>query len=318
MEPLIVQTGDRFGRWAELTRSHGETLSVGRNYSNDLVIADPYVDPEQIRFSHSSGEWRLEVIQKTNPILVNGQAIGSGGTYIDSGDRITIGRTQFHVLSPHHQVEPTRKMLLFSRFGHGQSLRLFALSMMVFACAVEMIIGYQALSQEVNWKELFSDSLTNGLVILFWASIWALTGRLLRHQPNFTAQLGFTALITTLFSIIWPLGGYAEYTLNSVLLGEITLWLITLVFLVVLFRVNLSLATNLKHYTAIAVVTASTLLLTTYALMELNTGDFDTSPEFSSALKPPFAQLSGTRSLEEYQTEFGALFDEVDTLTRQE
>jgi hypothetical protein len=156
------------------------------------------------------------------------------------------------------------------------------------------------------------------VIILFWASAWALAGRLLRHQPNFTAQLGFTALITGCLSILLPLESYVEYAANSVLLGEITLWLIMLVILAVLFRANLSFATNLKHYTVIAFIAASALLLTFYTMLEFSEEAFSSEPEYTAVLKPPFAHLSGSRGVQEYRDGFDRLFDEVDTLARQE
>ena len=318
MDQLIIQVGDRVGRLAELTRSRGDTLTVGRNYDNDVVINDPYVDPEQIAFFRSSGKWSVRVIQETNPALINGNTIGADGTGISSGDRITIGRTQLRVYDSDHGVEPTRKMLVSSWFGHGRSHALFALSMVLFVCALEVFEQYQGLSSEVNWKELFSGALGVALVILFWASAWALAGRLLRHQPNFTAQLGFTALITGGLSILTPLASYVEYAANSLLLGEIALWLIMLVFLFVLLRVNLSFATNLKHSAVIAFITASAALLTSYALLEFNKEDFSTDPEYPSVLKPPFAHLSGNRSVQEYRDAFGGIFDEADALARED
>jgi pSer/pThr/pTyr-binding forkhead associated (FHA) protein len=303
---------------AELARSHGDALTVGRNYDNDVVITDPYVDPQQITFLRSAGEWQVRVIQETNPALVNGKPIGDDGAGISSGDRITIGRTQLRVYGSDHAVEPTRKMLLSSWFGRGRSHPLFALSMVVFACAVSMFAQYQELSTEVKWNEMFSVSLWLAVIILFWASAWALAGRLLRHQPNFTAQLGFTALITGFLSILLPLESYIEYAANSVLLGEVAMWLIMLVILAVLFRANLSFATNLKHYTVVAFIAASALLLTSYTMLEFSEEEFYTEPEYTAVLKPPFARLSGSRDVQEYRDTFDSLFDEADTLARQD
>ena len=291
---------------------------MGRGFFNDVVIADPCVDPEQITFFRSPGGWKVRIVQETNPAMVNGSVIGYDGVDINSGDRITVGRTQLRVYASDHVVEPTHKLLLSSWFGHGRSRPLFALLMVTFACAVSLFEQYQELYTEVKWNELISPTLGLALVILFWASAWALAGRLLRHQPNFTAQLGFTALVTASFSILAPLESYVEYAANSMLLGEITLWLVVLAVLVALFRINLSFATNLQHFTAIAFIAATALLLSTYVMLESGTEEFSTAPEFPAVLKPPFAHLSGSRDAQAFRDGFAEKFDRADVLARQE
>lgn len=318
MDQLILQLGDRLGRMAELARSCGDTLTVGRSFSNDVVITDAYVDPEQLTFYRSGGVWKVKVMRPTNPALINGQAIDEHGTEVSSGDRITVGRTHLHIYDSDYAVEPTHKLLLSSRFGHGQSHPLFALLMVIFVCAVAVFADYQELTTEFKWKDMLSTALGMTLVILFWAGAWALTGRLLRHQTNFTAQLGFTSLVIAVFSILTPLAGYVEYAANSALLGEITLWLIILGFLAALFRANLSFATNLRHCTIVAVISAGAILFATFAMLEFNQEEFSTDPEFSTVLKPPFTHLSGNRDVAVYLDAFEAEFDAVDVLVERD
>jgi len=318
MDQLILQLGDRPGRMAELVRSHGDTLTVGRNFANDAVISDPYVDPEQITFFRTAEGWSVRLLQETNPATLNGKLIDKGGVRVDSGDRITIGRTQLHIYSSDHVVEPTHKTLLSFWFRHGQSHLVFALLMLAFACAVTVFEQYQLLSTEIKWKEMLSVSLWLAVVIFFWASAWALAGRLLRQQPNFTAQLGFTALVSGVLSILSPLDSYAGYAVNSELLGELMLWLIWLTSLAALLRANLSFATNLKHPATIGFVAASAILLTTYAMLELRKQEFSSEPEYPAILKPPFAYLSGSRSTEAYRDAFDGKFELVDTQAREE
>ncbi len=303
---------------AELVRSHGDTLTVGRSFGNDVVIADPCVDPEQIAFFRTPGGWKVRVVQETNPAMVNGSVIGNEGADISSGDRITVGRTQLRVYGSDHEVGPTHRLLLSSWFGHGRSRPLFALLMVTLACAVAVIAQYQESYTEFEWKEMISASLGLALVILFWASAWALAGRLLRHQPNFTAQLGFTALVAACLSILFPVESYVEYAANSMLLGEITLWLIVLIVLGTLFRFNLSFATNLQHITAIAFIAASALLLSVYIMLEFSMEDFSTQPEYPAVLKPPFAHISGSRDAQAFRDAFARGFDRADLLARQE
>ena len=77
-------------------------------------------------------------------------------------------------------------------------------------------------------------------------------------------------------------------------------------------------ATNLKHYGIVSFVGALTLLLTVYAMTVFNKDEFNYEPEYSVALKAPFAHLSGNRSVQDYRDALGNIFDEADALAQQD
>jgi hypothetical protein len=282
-----------------------------------VIITDLYVDPEQVVFFRSQDGWMVKVVGKTNPTLLNGGDIEDAGSKISSGDRVTVGRTNLRVYASDHAVEPTHQMMLSSWLGHGRSHSLFASLMMVFALAAVMFISYQERTTKLDWNPLFLEALYAGLVVLFWAGIWALIGRLLRHQPNFTAQLGFTALVTGIVALVTPLGGYMEYAANSLLVGDISSRLIMLLTMTAMFRANLMFATNLKRYTRIAFIASMGILLISYATMKFGKDEFDYQPEYSAVLRPPFAHLSADSDVHDFQDAFKQGFDEVDLLARE-
>jgi hypothetical protein len=292
-------------------------LKVGRGFTNDVIVADHYVDPEQIVFFLSDDGWMVKVVGTTNPTLLNGNDIAEAGSKISSGDRVTVGRTQLRVYTSDHAVEPTHQMMLSSWLGHGRAHPLFASLMMIFALAAVMFISYQEQSTELLWNRLFLEALYAGIVILVWASIWALIGRLLRHQPNFTAQLGFTALVTGVVALVTPLGGYMEYATNSLLMGEISSRLIMVLTMTAMFRANLMFATNLKRYTRIAFIASMGIMLISYATMKFGKDEFNYHPEYSAVLKPPFAHLSVDSDMQAFQDVFKQEFEEVDLMVKE-
>lgn len=318
MDQLIVQVGERLGRLAEFARSQGDVLKVGRSFVNDLVVTDLYVDPEQLVFYRSPAGWKVKVMDETNPALLNGGVIDKEGSLIRSGDRLTVGRTQLRVYASDHAVESTHKLIVSSWLGHGRSHPLFAFLMLLFAVSAVSFISYQEQSTELVWNVLLLAALYTGLAIVIWAGIWALVGRLLRHQPNFTAQLGLTALITGISTLATPLAGYVEYAANSLLLGEIAMWSILLVTWSALLRANLMFATNLKHYSLIAVFATSAILAISFSTLMFSKEEFNYTPDYSTVLKPPFAHLSANQDAKHFRDSFGQAFEKVDIVAKEQ
>ena len=112
METLIIHSGLRQGRVAELTRSQGGRLTVGRGFDNDLVIADVHIAPQQLEFVRENDTWTLRVLDFTNPVQLNDRVVGDEPVEIRSGDKLTIGRTRLALYDAAHPVERTRKLVI--------------------------------------------------------------------------------------------------------------------------------------------------------------------------------------------------------------
>ena len=85
MDSLVVQTGGRGGRIAELARSREGRLSVGRGYGNDLVLTDHHVAPEQLIFCHEGEQWLMHVLDRANPVLLNNKRVRNDQIAVSSG-----------------------------------------------------------------------------------------------------------------------------------------------------------------------------------------------------------------------------------------
>ena len=75
MDSLIIKTGVRHGRFAEIARSSGDTFTVGRGFGNDLVLTDPHVAPGLLKFVREGEFWKLILLDHTNPVMLNGVKI---------------------------------------------------------------------------------------------------------------------------------------------------------------------------------------------------------------------------------------------------
>jgi len=317
-DALILQIGARQGRLAEIVEVNDETRVIGRSFNADVVLTDPYVAPEQLKIYRHENRWLIDVMDNTNPIFLNGQTVTDMTTEIQSGDLLIVGRTRISVYSRNHEVEATRKLLMSHWLYRSKLGLLLPLLVVIVACALDALIDYQAVAKEVEFKQFVSSALTNGFVIILWASIWSLVGHLLRHQLHYFTQLLFTAIMAIFLVLALPLGAYLEYPTSSPVLSVLFTWLVLLVFFGMLLKFNLSFATQLKNSGVAAFAVSAFLLLVMYFAYTPSKDDFSTYPEYSKVLKPPFAKYSKNRSVEQFYTEFDAQFDQLEKMIESE
>ena len=71
-------------------------------------------------------------------------------------------------------------------------------ALLLLTLLVALYVDYLDTVETIEWGELLTGPVFLGLVIVGWAALWAIVGRVLRHQPQFFSQLFVSALITLL------------------------------------------------------------------------------------------------------------------------
>ncbi|MGB5325437.1 MAG: FHA domain-containing protein, partial [Pseudomonadales bacterium] len=156
METLVIAVGEQRSTVAEIIRGRQAPFTLGRALHNDVVLTDPYVGAEQLRFYQRDGHWFATVLDDVNPVMVNDEPVESGDIALASGDRLTIGRTHLEVYSEDYRVEPARKLLLSSWLYHGRRALFIALLATVFVAALDALIDYFEYSEQRSWEGLLN------------------------------------------------------------------------------------------------------------------------------------------------------------------
>lgn len=292
METLVIQTGTRHGRVAELSRSREDSFTIGRSFNNDLVLTDLHVAPQQLKLSREGETWTLSVLDETNPVLLNGKRVTDESPVVKSGDRLSIGRTRLSIFSEDHPVEQTRKLVL-SNWLSGESINpILPVAMLLLACLIDFTLSYFEASTSLKWEEVASDELFAAVVIVLWAGIWAITGRIVRHQHHFGLQILATVAIFVFAGLLAMLAEYIAYPFHSPSVDELTGWLVFFAILSLLLRFNLMIATSIHQPGLVASVMAGLLVSVIYGFYIFgNTGEFQYKPVYSAELKPPIIGL---------------------------
>jgi len=318
MDELIIQVGARQGRLAEIVECKGDAITLGRSFTNDVVLSDPYVAPEQIRIERENGSWMIKILDDTNPVLLNGSPVEDDSAVVVSGDRLTVGRTRLSIFSKDHKFESTRKLLFSSWLYQNKFGALLPVLAVILASFLSAFHDYLDISESIEYRQFISEALVFVFFISLWAALWALVGRLLRHQLHFFANLLFTAIMVSFYIVLTPVGEYVEYLSDNLALSAAYNAVIFLVFLTVLLKFNLSISSHLKNSGVVAFLTSLTLLLFSYGVSEFKEDKFSAYAEYANKLKPPFAKIRSDQSVEEFLAGLEGQFFELEKMLDEE
>ena len=294
MEELIIQIGPKTQNIRNLFRSKEDSISVGRNFDNNLVLSDPHIGPHQLHFERQDDLWLMHIIDDTNPVLVNRKTIKTKTHEIHPGDTITIGRTQLHTFVSDMPLPETQK-IQFSQLTN-QPFVLFGITcfVLVAMALLNFIESYMISTQEFDWKDAIESVVAITLLILAWAGTWSLMGRLLKHQANFLLHILLVSLILVLFTLAFTATEYLEYFSGSTLLTLFVSYSLIFILISLLFYWDLTLSTNLKKLKTISSITAIGILFSSFIFNDLRKNEH--TPSLSLLLKPPYIDLASSKS----------------------
>ncbi|MCP4769619.1 MAG: FHA domain-containing protein [Gammaproteobacteria bacterium] len=301
MEALIIQVEARSGRVRELVRSSGDAVSIGRGLGNRIVLTDPYIAPDQASFQCEDGCWYFENHDNTNRVLLNNEVLSVQKVSLQSGDRLVLGRTEIQVFSPDHEVAATRKLLL-SSWLHHDSIGFVVPMLALLGCnLLDFSVDYLLdATREVDWKAYVINLLWLNLFLLVWSGIWAVTGKLVRHQYHFGQQLFITAIWLIAIILVLPLLDYLDFVINGVLLSSVVALLVLLVMVARLVKFNLYFATSGRYATTIGIAISFVIVGGLSTLNFLLQEDFDAYAQTDSELYPGFTLFGSGASIDSY------------------
>jgi len=312
MEQLIIQLGGKQDKVAELFRSTGSQIKVGRGFNNDVVLSDHYIAPEQILLSQDEDGWQLEVLDDINPVKVNGKTIKSTTT-LSSGDQLTLGRTHLVVYDVNHEVEPTQKLLSswFNIDTIGVAIPIITFAVMM---GIEWLIAHFTEIDSSGWKEF--GTLTIGVIAVtgIWATIWAFIGKLLRHQGHFWMHVFIMAVIGILTIPLEPVGNYLEYVFSSTMANTVVTYVGNFLLFFLTLKLTFFFATNIKRINLVSFMTVGLITATYLGFQYFDSDDDDYSryPTYSEIVKAPFVYFNQGGEVNEYVDSMDEVFEALD------
>lgn len=319
MEALILKIGDSYNKYY-LDSNGAPGLSLGRAFSNDIIISDPYVGEFQLRVGLSPGseyDWHIEITDQTNSNFLNGRNIESEGVDLRSGDTLTTGRTSIIFYTEDHAVPVTREFSITNWLHNHKFKPYIAILMLLVLFGSTMLAAYLETANETDWGSL--SSIASGYLILafIWASGWSLAGRLLKGDYYLSSHLFFTSICLFLLLLLDGLGSYIDYMFSSTMAGEIVDWIVTVLLGGLLIGFNLSMVTHSSRTFRKGMLVSACVVATIASMVYMSQEEYSNTPSHSVTIKPSFIPKASSVSIDQFIGDYDEMFEKLSTMQKQ-
>ena len=318
MAPLgYVEILDGKGNVVERTAVESFPINVGRAYTNQVIVNDPYVCPMHLSIELDE-QGRLVARDLDS---VNGLRDGARGERvtrleIHSGTQLCIGHTLLRYCSVDHQLAPTAvdRVEKVSRLASPYN----AVAAGAIVLAVLCLESYLGSFERVTAITVVSEPLTIVATMLGWAGLWALASRLMVGRLYFAphTMIVFAAFLT--MSVLTVIADWTEFlfpVIPTIWIANVVgygLVLAGLVYGHLCFASLLRVRTRLWAALAVSVTVVGINTISYFAARS----KFSTIMEFSGVLKPIDAALLPATSVDQFINASQKIHQELDRLAQ--
>ena len=208
MAPLgYIEVLDARGGVSERVPISSFPIRIGRAYSNQVILADPYVCAMHVELApDEQGRLIARDLDSVNGLRVDASHKPAPMLEIQSGSQFRIGHTQLRYCGVEHPLAPT--------LTDRESRRVWINSpfMAAMVCAAVFLLlaldAYLTTIERATVAGIVGEPLTTFAMLLVWAGLWALSSRVVvgrfHFPPHVTIACGaVVAFFLLSFSAEW-------------------------------------------------------------------------------------------------------------------
>ncbi|QRK06822.1 FHA domain-containing protein [Archangium violaceum] len=296
-------------------------VTVGRGYTNDVILDDPKVSAAHLRIERTEeGKLVLRDVGSQNGTFRVEPWARLAELELSDDARVAVGDTVLRFRSRAYKVEDT----LVTSMQMAPRRRLFERpfafpAMLAVSVGTFLFYEYQTNYQKTDWGMLALAVVAPVFATFLWAGLWSVANKVARRQFHFGAHgtigsLGLLGLLTLPLLL-----GLVKYSLG---LGSWMRWLSLLGFLgwmgfVLFWHLRYVTRAEPRRLATLLAVSLVCLGALTQADSLLGEEDFSTSLEFDRTLLPPAFRVAPVKSVDAFFEETKELQEDVDALAKE-
>ena len=336
--PVIVEVLDARGLGVRArVRLDRFPATVGRAYSSDVILDDPYADARHLRLDWDPARGAV-VAEDLGSVNGTSELLPAGGgdravtrrTALRPGAELRVGRTVLRFCDPdqpvpaalpdRHRAEAVAAAASGTWLPWGPRLSPAsvpaALGICLTALALFGVSSYLASTERTNLARIVSGTLWMLVPFAAWAGAWALGSRMVIHRFNFLAHLATACAAAVAYTAVAAAGEWLDFYFPggtpSAVLGTALLFPLA----AALVAGHLRYATHFPRARRWRAAAAVTLAVTAVAALDAyaDRDDWSSGLEFSSSLKPAGASVVPALPLERFGTETAGMKEELEEI----
>jgi hypothetical protein len=292
-------------------------LNIGRAYTNQIILNDPYVCPAHVAIvADETGRLIARDLNSVNG-LYNGNGAARVATLeLSSGAQFRIGRTLLRYCSVDHPLAPT----VLDRSEPVSPFVSPYISIAVGLVVLSMLCWESFLGSvdRVKFVNIISEPLPVVAVMFSWAGLWALASRIVVSRFYFPQHVTIAGAAIVGFTLIGVVSEWTEFFFPAVpVLWSAALFGSGLIFAALVYG-HLIFASPLRRRARLWAA-----LLISGAVVGMNAisdyaarSKFSTVMDYNGILKPVDANFLPATSVEQFFTNSQRLKTDLDSLAR--
>jgi len=308
--------------WVEIVDRHGDVsarhpvyswpLKVGRAYTSDIVLDDPYVAANHLEINHADGNaYQLRVVDSVNAMMIDTLRGKQADAAVPANHVVRIGQTQLRIRPVDYAVS-AEKPLPNNAWSRNWTAFFVGITVLLLTYLLTLWLNYDRAD---GYSILLLPVVGALTLLLIWSGFWALIGRVLSGRANFVAHavnasLGVALLI---FLDSW-LDGYVDFAFNSNLMSNVMPEVTEPLIIGTLLYRHIGLVSRMSRRTIVIIVAAlmASLIGFGYVSEKWTSDENRTDMSFSRTIGPPFMLLAHGKSTEAFIAGAGELKSKVD------
>lgn len=292
------------------------SVRIGRGYQNDIIVSDPHVCAEHLRFDFDGENWIVFDEHTINGSYIEESKLPADQHIIKSGDIISLGKSQVRVLFADHPVEVS---VTFSPFENLINLARHPVTLVssiaIFACITGWLF-YLNNPLEVTFTQLLVPAVSMTILFAMWPFAISVVSHLTKHDTRVMGQLGICFVFFNLMWVSDALERIVHFNVSSNWPITWTISLIPIVLAFCLFWFNCSIGFHMGERRRVIVATSLTILLFggSFLIQLSKKPEFNPRPHYNATLMTPDFMFASSSTVEDFIIDSSKLFEKAEKL----
>jgi len=291
-------------------------IHIGRDYHNDIILADPHICPSHLSIELIDGQWQITDNQTVNGSFIENlkeKKHAANNHIMRDGDVITLGKSQLRILFTDHSVEPT---VAFSPFESFINLMRHPVALLLSVTLFTLIaagVFYLNTPKEINFSQLLVPTVGMILGFSLWPAGVALVSHLSKHDARIMTQLGVSFAFFNLMWLSDLLESISSFNSASGSVIPLFFMSISIVLAFSLFWLNGYIGFHMTAKRRIIVAASITMLLFggNYLVQYSNKSEFNPRPQYNATIMAPSFLVAPSHSVDEFIEDSNKLFEKT-------